>query len=180
MEMEQMMACLLVEIRTGQEQMKREVMDANLKEITAKIDTNMKNNQEMLAKVEANEERMKDSLREDIKSGQTVMRSTVSALAQMTGALITGMKDGRKERTACQVTTEAWLECKEPTSVNMAFEAEHQVFPKEAAAVRSSKAMKKRYRGRNVATEHHQKPKERTSGNCGSLKKLTVINRKMI
>jgi hypothetical protein len=62
----------------------------------------------------------------------------------------------------------------------MESEAEHQEVPKEEGAVRSSGAMMKRHRGRNLAAERRQKPKERTRGNCGSLKKLTVAGRKMI
>jgi hypothetical protein len=50
---------------------------------------------------------MNSSLREEIKSGQSQIRSTVSAFQEKTDAWIADMKDGRKERTACQEATEA-------------------------------------------------------------------------
>jgi hypothetical protein len=89
------------------------------------------------------------------------------------------MKDGRKKRTACQEATEANPEKMEPNPEMMQSIGEHQEVPKEEPAVRYSGALKKWHRGWNLAMERRQKLKERTQGNCGSWKKLTVAGRKM-
>jgi hypothetical protein len=52
---------------------------------------------------------------------------------------------------ACQETTEACLECEEPTSVDMESEAGHREVPTEEAAAKSSGRMRKRYRDRLLA-----------------------------
>jgi hypothetical protein len=57
-------------------------------------------------------------------------------------------------------------------------EEQHEV-SKEAAIVRTSAALKKRHRGRYLVAERRQKLKERTWGNCGSQKRLTVTSRRM-
>jgi hypothetical protein len=90
------------------------------------------------------------------------------------------IKDGRKERTACQEASEANLEKMETNPEMMQSIGEHQEVPKEEAAVRSSGALKKRHRDRNQAAERRQKPKERNRGNCGYRKRLAVAGRKMI
>jgi hypothetical protein len=73
------------------------------------------------------------------------MRSTVSALGDKMGALKAGLKDGQKEMVACQETTEAFLECKEPTSKEMESEvAEHEEVPMESAVAKPVGGWKKR------------------------------------
>jgi hypothetical protein len=67
----------------------------------------------------------------------------------------------------------------EPNPEMMQSIGDHQEVPKKEAAVRSSGALKKQHRGRNLATECHQKPKERTRGKCGFRKKLTIARRRM-
>jgi hypothetical protein len=89
------------------------------------------------------------------------------------------MKDGRKEKIACQETTEARLECKEPTSVDMKSEAEHREIPTEHTAVESGKAPKKMYWDWHLAAGRPGKPKERTRGNCGSRRKFAASRRRM-
>jgi hypothetical protein len=63
-----------------------------------------------------------------------------------------------KRNKACQETTEARLECKEPTSEDMEPEMEYQEVSKEEAAVRSSGALKKQHRSQDLAVEHCQMP----------------------
>jgi hypothetical protein len=74
----------------------------------------------------------------------------------------------------CQETTEARLECKEPTSEYMEFEAEHLEAPKKHAAVETGRAPNKRHRDRHLAEKRRQEPKERTRGNCVFRKKLVA------
>jgi hypothetical protein len=71
------------------------------------------------------------------------------------------------------------LECNEPTSEDVASEAVHEGVPKDDSAVETSRVPNKRHRGRHLAAERRQKPKEGTRGNCGSRKKLTAAGRKM-
>jgi hypothetical protein len=92
---------------------------------------------------------------------------------------VTDMKDGQKEMMACQETTEACLECKKPTSVDMEPEVEHQEVPKEDAVVKLVEGWRKRRRDRNLATERRWKLKERTWGYCGSQKRVTAAGRRM-
>jgi hypothetical protein len=77
MEMGQMMACLLAEVRTDRE--------------------------DMLARTDANQARMNASLREEIKSGQAEMKSTVNTFQEKMDAWISNMRDDRKETMSCQV-----------------------------------------------------------------------------
>jgi hypothetical protein len=80
---------------------------------------------------------------------------------------------GLKETVVCQVTTEASpmetnpeavasRECEEQYPRELESGAEHQEVLKEEAAVRSSRAMKKRHRGRRIAAGRRDKPKELT------------------
>jgi hypothetical protein len=99
MEMQQMLAHLLAEIRFSEEKMdgNQAKMDAN----QVKTDTSMKTYmQETKASMQEVTAKIEDSLREEIKHGQVEMRSTVSVLGDKMSALITGMKDGQKETMA--------------------------------------------------------------------------------
>jgi hypothetical protein len=55
--------------------------------------------EKMLARIDANQERINATLRDEIKS-------TVSAFLEKMDTWIVNMKDGRKEKTACQEATE--------------------------------------------------------------------------
>jgi hypothetical protein len=111
------------------------------------------------------------------------------------------MKDGRKERTACQEATEAYLEKIEPhpgekeavvdwqevpneekTELNqemMQSEVEHREVPTDKTTVKSSGTMKKRHEGRHLTAGHCGKPKELTQGDCGSHRRLAAACRKV-
>lgn len=82
------------------------------------------------------------------------------------------MKDGRKERTACQEEMEPNLEMTQSI-------VKRQVVPTEHAAVVTGKAPKKQYRVWHLAAGRRGKPKEMTRGNCGSQRKLAAACRKM-
>jgi hypothetical protein len=60
----------------------------------------------------------------------------------------------------------------------MQSEAMHREVPKEEAAAKSSGALKKPHRGRQVAAGRCGQPEGRTRGNCGSRKKLAAAGRK--
>jgi hypothetical protein len=157
----------------GQEHTK-EMMESQLGSLVSRMEADRKTDrEEMLAKMDANQEGMNASLKEEIKSGQAEMRSIVSTVGEKIDALIADMKDGRKERTAWQEAMEARLGCEEPTSV------EHREVPTEEAAVKSSRTMKKRQRGRHPAAGRRGEPKERTRGDCGSRRKLAAACRKV-
>jgi hypothetical protein len=65
--------------------------------------------------IDANQERMNASLREEIKSGQAEMRPTVRAIEEKMEAAVHSLRACRKEVVACQETMAVHLECKEPT-----------------------------------------------------------------
>jgi hypothetical protein len=66
---------------------------------------------------------------------------------------IHSLRAWRKEKLACQETTEARLECKEATSEDMESEAEHRQVPKEHVAVGNGKAPNKRHRSWHLEAE---------------------------
>jgi hypothetical protein len=76
---------------------------------------------------------------------------------------------------ANQGETKVYPEQMEANPEEIGSEAEHDKFPKEQAAVKPVGGLRKRHRGRNLAAERRQKPKERTWGICGSLKLLTAV-----
>jgi hypothetical protein len=96
--------------------------------MVAKIETDQ---EEMITRMVANQERMNASLREEIKSGEAEMKSIVIAW-------IANMKDDRKQIMSCQVMTEACLDSKELSSEDMVSEVKHQEVCMEEAAVKSS------------------------------------------
>jgi hypothetical protein len=66
---------------------------------------------------------------------------------------------------ADQEETEASLDRKEPTSLETKSVAVHEEVPKEDASAKPVGGLRKLHRGRNLAAERRQKPKERTQGN---------------
>jgi hypothetical protein len=89
-------------------------------------------------------------------------------------AWLAEMKYEQKDIMACQITTEACLESKEPNPDNMESEVEHREIPMEEAAVKSSTTMKKQHKGQHLAAGRCGKPKELTRGGCGSWMKLAA------
>jgi hypothetical protein len=82
-------------------------------ETLTKLNDKMDNNwSEMSARLDTKHEEMLARMREEIKSGQEKMKSTVTAKMD---ALIADRKNDRKE-TSCQETMEARLEYEEPAS----------------------------------------------------------------
>jgi hypothetical protein len=166
------------EMKTTQAEMKadREVMLARIEVSQEREDTNLKEMKEQIlanqAKTDTTQERMNANLRKE-------MKSTVNAFQERMDASIADMKDGRKERTACQEAAEANPEKLETNPEMMQSVGEHREVPKEEAAVRSSGALKKWHRGRHLASGRRREPKERTRGNCGSRSKLAAARRRM-
>jgi hypothetical protein len=111
--------------------------------------------EEMMARMDANQERMNAGLSEEIKFCQAEMKSVVNTW-------IADMKDVRRETVSCQVTTGACLASKELNLEDMESEVEHVELPTEEASVKSSGTMKKRHKGRHLAVGLHGEPKELT------------------
>jgi hypothetical protein len=141
-----MLAHLLAEMRSSREKMdaNQAKADANLKEITASM-----KNQELLVRMEANQEK------------------------------IMAMLNAYHEKMACQETMEACLECKEPSPKERESEAERQEVPMEEATVKSSRIIKKWHRGPHLCAGRHVKPKKLTQGDCGSRGMLAAACRKV-
>jgi hypothetical protein len=79
----------------------------------------------------------------------------------------------QKEMMACQEVMDFCLESKESTS--LVVETEHEGVPKEEAAVKPGRALKKWYGNLNLAIGRCQKPKKRTQGSGGSWKNLAAM-----
>jgi hypothetical protein len=155
---------LLQAMRKGMKVM-QEKMDANM----AKMDANQArleaiqaetktNREEMLARIDVNRERMNVSLKEEMKSGQAEIRSTVNALIGKMDAWFTEMKDGRRETMACQEATEAnpektevCVNSKEPSPEEIESESERQEVPTKDAIVKPVRGRKKWQRGWHLA-----------------------------
>jgi hypothetical protein len=169
---EHMMAKMMADQNAKQEQIKKELMagqaemmadqSANLDQVKREImDANVKNNQEMLATMEAR-------IKEDIK------------------AACHSMRVWREETLACQQSTEANPETTEAcrdgndrSPEEMESEVERREVPTEEAAVKSSRTMKKRHRGRRMAAGRRGKPMELTRRDCGSRGLLAAACRKV-
>jgi hypothetical protein len=63
---------------------------------------------------------------------------------------------------ANQGETKAYPEQTEANSERIESEMEHEKLSEEQATLKPVRGLRKQQRGRNLATEHHQKPKERT------------------
>jgi hypothetical protein len=100
-------------------------------------------------------------------------------LAKMdaTQAMVAKMKIWREEATTCQGMTEACLESKESTSLEVGPEAKHEEVRKDEAAVKSSGALKKRHRGLHLAAGRRGKLEKHTQSKSGSRKKLAADRR---
>jgi hypothetical protein len=144
-------------------------------------------------------------MKEEIKSGQAEMKSTVNAFQEKMVVSIANRRNNRKETMFCQETAEARVECKEPTSGDMkAYQettacheeterdtektepdpemktvAENQEVPKVEAAVESSGTMKKRHTSRHLAVGRRGEPEGLNRGYCGSRRKLAAACRKV-
>jgi hypothetical protein len=173
MDMQQMMQQLLAR------------MDANTKEINAKMDANQAKTtkqEETLAEISAIMNTNLKDLKEDIKLSQAEMRSTICAfwselketVQHEMKAVMQPIRSELDETTACNEAIET-----EPNPGMMQSIEEHQEIPKEDAAVMPVGELRKRHRFCNLASECRQKMRERTRGNSGSRRKLAAACRKV-
>jgi hypothetical protein len=134
----------------------RKANQEDMQDMLARMDANRINDHEEMkdllarleAKIEASQAKTNANLkemREEVKSGQAEMRSILNAW-------IAGMKKDQKETMSCQVTMVVCLDSKELNPEDMKFEVEHREVPMEEATVKSLGTMKKRHRGRHLAT----------------------------
>jgi hypothetical protein len=130
---------------------------------------------------------------EFLKAMQKGLETQMTEIMADQNAWLMEMKKGRRELMACQETTEAnpetTMSCLETTEAcrsskdlspeEMESEVERRKVPTEEAAVKSSRAMKKRHRGRRMAAGRRKKPKELTRRDCGSQWLLAAASRKV-
>jgi hypothetical protein len=83
------------------------------------------------------------------------------------------MKTRRKETTACQEATKAYLE-REPTPVKTASVAAHTEESNKEDVTDTVGALKDQYGDRHLAVGHRRQPKKRTQGDGGSWQKLAA------
>jgi hypothetical protein len=79
----------------------------------------------------------------------------------------------------CEAVTLVTHQCKVPNPETMRSGAEHQKVPGEEVAVKTSGAMKKRHRKRNITAERSGQPEKRIWGNCGARKGFFIAGSKM-
>jgi hypothetical protein len=103
-----------------------------------------------------------------LDANQEELRSTVNAFLGKMDAWIANIKNDRKERTARHEATEANPKNMEKNPDKIKSGAKHQEVPREEAAVKSSGAMKKWHRSRNLGVGRRGESKEQARGN-GSL-----------
>jgi uncharacterized protein YlxW (UPF0749 family) len=160
-------------------------MDANTKEMNAKVDANQAKatkQEEMLAEIRTGMDTDLNEMREEIKSNQAEMRSTICAfqselketIQHEIKAVIQPTRAELDETTACNGATGT-----EPDPGMMQSIEEHQEIPKGEAAVMPVGEPRKQHRVWNLATDHRQKQKERTKGYSGSRRKLAATCRKV-
>jgi hypothetical protein len=133
-------------------------------------------------KTDDNQEGMEVDLKEtkeEIKSGEAEMKSTVNAFQERMDTSIANRKDGRKGRTSCQEATKADTQKTEPGPRMMQSVEEHQEIPKEDAAVMPVRGLTKRRRDRYLAASRRQKQKGRIQASGESRRRLTVADKKM-
>jgi hypothetical protein len=124
-----------------------------------------------------------DAILKEIRAGQERLKeeilAKIDASQEKMDAWIAEMRTRRKETTAYKDVTEACLESKEPTPLEVGSVAVHEETPKEVAALKTVRALKKWHRDRHLAIRHRGQPKKRIQGNGGSWKKLAVACRGM-
>jgi hypothetical protein len=163
-------------------------------EILARMETKMETNRgrdrddlkgimaEMNVKMDGKQEQMLARMREEIKSGQAEMRSTICAVGselkdtiqRVMRATIQPVRSEIDETTACNKARET-----KPDPGRMQPTEKHHEIPKGEAAVMPVGEPRKRCRVRNLAAERRQKRKERTRGKSGFRKKLAAVCRKV-
>jgi hypothetical protein len=155
-EVEQMMACLLAEIRTDKEK-----MDAN----QAKTDANQRGMRE----------RMRDGqkhLKEEMRAGQELLKQEMLAKLDAHHERMTAKMDTQlKKIEACLEKAEAKVLEANPEEIDS--ESEHQEVPKGQVAVDTVEALENRFGDWHLAVGHRRQPNKRTQSDGGSRKKLT-------
>jgi hypothetical protein len=171
-------------------------MDANQTEINTRKDTNSKEKEvkmdgnqakaakqeEILAQRSARMDKNLNEMREEIKSGQAEIRSTICAfrselketIQHEMKAVIQPMRSELGKTTACNEATDF-----EPNPGMMQSIEEHQEIPKGEAAVMPVGEPRKRRRVCNLAAERRQKTRERAQGYSESRRKSAAACRKV-
>jgi actin-like ATPase involved in cell morphogenesis len=116
MEVEQMMARLLAEIRTDREETTARleaITDASQEKMDAKTDANLR---EMKAEIRANNQRF-EVLRSTLVSRMDIHQARTEAVQEIIAKMETHQEKMRGSMIAWRKETTAYLEGKEPTSV---------------------------------------------------------------
>jgi hypothetical protein len=178
-----------VDRKADQAEMKAD-RKADQARLEARIETNMEKDRkdvkgimkELNAKADGKQEEMLARMREDIKSSQAEMRSTVCAMRseleetiqREMRAVIQPIRSELDETTACNKATET-----DPDPRMMQSIEEHQEIPKGEAAVTPVGGLRKWCRVRNLAAFRCQKMRERTQGKTGSRRNSAATCRKV-
>jgi hypothetical protein len=135
--------------------------------------------QQIMEMLKAMQEKADADRKADQEKADAGQAEVIAAIERKTDAWIANIKIDREETTACHAEMESNPEKIEPDPGTMQSAEEHQEIPMEDAAVMPVGGLRKRRRVRNLAAEGRQKKKDRTLGNRGSRRKLTVAGKKM-
>jgi hypothetical protein len=126
---------------------------------------------------------MKDEIKEVMEAKQKEKKAQIKAIQEKMDAaheeMMADMRTWRKEMKASQEMMEAPLECKGSTLEGRESGMVLREVPKEEAAVKSLRSLRKRQGDWHLATKCCQKLKEWTQGNCGSQRNLAATRRGM-
>jgi fumarate hydratase class II len=138
------------------------------KEMTARLEAMIQTNQEKtdakLKKIRAGQEHLKEEMMAKLDAHHERIRARMDSQLEKVEACLGRMKPmdlGANPR-------------------GKESEAEHEEIHKDEVAMKTFGALKKRHGDRHLAVGRHGKPKERTQGDSGSMKKFATACRGMI
>jgi hypothetical protein len=138
-----------------------EALSEMMKSNQEKVEANRKADCEVLKEMmDANTKAIQEEILARMDASKKAVQKKMDRHQENMEAWIVDKMDGQKETMACKEMMEAYLECKEPTSMDMESEAEHREVPEEDPIVKPVEGQRNRRRDRNLATERCQKMKE--------------------
>jgi hypothetical protein len=146
--------------------------------------------QRMDTKIDANQERMEAKIESEIKTTEEKMDNRQEDMKAQVGSLASWI-DANQEEMKTTVSTnlqkmkswleemKAYLEKQEANPEGTKSTMEHEEVPKEESAVKTARALKKRYGDQHIAVGHHRQLKKWSQADGGSQKKLAAAHRQM-
>jgi hypothetical protein len=145
-------------------------------EMTARMETRIDANNEKLKGLQSTFMSQMDIHQVRTEAIQEEIIAQMDAHQERLGASVSASQEGM---TTCQEVTEACLESKELTSLEIESIVVHEEVSKKEATVQTVRALKKHHGDWHLALGHYRKPKKWTHANGESWKKLASACRGM-